>query len=447
MSAPRVLAAVWALVALLTTAAEGGTFFLITSKIRDADPTVPGNVGPYAIVHPPGYSGQAGTFTVRLCVRPGSEALIPALDWAIGVWNRRLPKTRNCPDCLTYEDVESGTPHPGATFNIASVLLHELGHCAVGLGHPNHHEVIENRPDAIFRTGTCDVDSDASCGDASSFTDSGMTTEILVGADGIRGTRDDDPLNQCGFIASILDDPDASSRQVCEDAAAANPLELAPAAACIGSQCCPPCPGPACPTLPMQVQDLAWFRKADNNPVIVDGVVIDRNSFSRSTSQLPAGSAYAANANRLAAAALGYPDTQAVMYSALGMGQGFNGLVADDVNMVRMGMTGVDRLAPNVDDYTLVLERVADCVQAVVEVYNEPTLPLGTLGECVASIAPSPGVDPVGGLLLHYTVTASGSNSKPLIRMTTTMAIDHLIPLPSIGFETGDASEWSDSAP
>ncbi len=206
MNPLRVVAYSLTFVGLSCGAAHAGSYFLITGKIRENDPNVAGNVGPYAIVHSPGWAGQSGTVTVRLCVRPGSEILTPPLDWAIKQWNCQIPRTANCPDCRTIEDL-IGTPPPypavaGTTVSGASVLLHEVGHCAVGLGHPNLQEFRTSIASQPWRTGTCDLDSDGSCGDQNSFTDVGMATEVLVGADGIRGSRDDSPLNQCGFIAS-----------------------------------------------------------------------------------------------------------------------------------------------------------------------------------------------------------------------------------------------------
>lgn len=403
-------------------------------------------------MHPPGWDGESGTFTVRLCVLAGSEAMIPALDWAIDTWNCRLAHRVNCPDCRTWEDLDDGDPAPaGDTLSVASILLHEVGHCAIGLGHPNQDEVLDTTAfPGPWRTGTCDVDSDGTCGDRSSFTEVGMATEILVGADGIRGTRDDEPLNQCGFIAppplapwmaAPIPDPDEAAKLTCAARGNGGP--------CSGGglvQCCPPCPGPACPTAPMQLQHLAWFRQADNRPFVIDGLVIDRNTYTRNPNFLPSGSTYAANANRRVGVALGYPGSQAVMYSGQTTGEGWNGLGADDVNMVKMAMTGVDRFAnsPNPpDDYTLVLERVTDCAQADVEVFGQ-ALPGSSLGGCVADIEEPSSVPPVFGLVLHYSIVASDPNPTPRIRLNTNLPnLDYRLPLPHIDFESGNLVKWS----
>ncbi|HEV8239776.1 MAG TPA: hypothetical protein VGS57_10435 [Thermoanaerobaculia bacterium] len=447
-----------ALVALLLGAvavpvAHAGTFLWVSTNIRNANPDVAGNTGPYAIVHPPGFNGgSSGSMAVRICVRAGSEPMTPPLQWAIGIWNRHVKKVGNCGDCLTQEDFDDGMPEPGTSYSLAGILLHELGHCALGLDHPNHTEFLETRPPQPWRTGECDDESNTSCGDYTSFTEAGNTTEILAGADGIRGSRDDEPLNQCGFATSpIFADPDEPSRNVCLNTTSANSLDFLPSQACAGTQCCPPCPDPdTCPPAPMQVQHVAWFRKSDNNPVVRDGTVIDRNTFSRRHQDLPVGSAYAANGNRRVALALGYPGTQAAMYTPLVRGQGWNGLTADDVDQLSMGNTGVDRLAGTADDYSPTLVLVADCALADIEAFFDPGL-VGSLGGCESNIAPSPLVDPVGGLILHYTVAARSPNTKPLIRLRTNnnpmRPLDFLIPLPDIDFETGDLSEWSAFSP
>lgn len=147
------------------------------------------------------------------------------------------------------------------------------------------------------------------------------------------------------------------------------------------------------------------------------------------------------------AAALGYTGSQAVMYSGLSTGRGWNGLSADDVNMIKMGMTGVDRFASSPsppDDYVLVLERVADCALAHIEVYDNPVVGSDSLGGCTADIEATPSVPPVGGLVLHYTVKSI--SPKPAIDINTWLPIDLLIPLPWIDFESGDLTEWNGGA-
>ncbi|MEM7481647.1 MAG: hypothetical protein AAF481_10775 [Acidobacteriota bacterium] len=124
---------------------------------------------------------------------------------------------------------------------------------------------------------------------------------------------------------------------------------------------------------------------ADNNPFVIDGTVIDQNTFSRNDGSLPVGQNYIASANRGVADALGFSDTQAVMYSFLEPGMWCVGLAADDVNMVRMGMTGSDHIAGNADDYTVVQVFETDCSAADVLVrLSDFFLGPGQLGACLS---------------------------------------------------------------
>ena len=92
--------------------------------------------------------------------------------------------------------------------------------------------------------------------------------------------------------------------------------------------------------------NVTWFRENDNDPFIIDSATIDINNFSRDTSsKLPEGSTWASNANYCHGYQRGYPGTQALMYSNLPAYTEFLGLSADDVNMVEMQQTGLDRIA------------------------------------------------------------------------------------------------------
>lgn len=179
---------------------------------------------------------------------------------------------------------------------MASVLLHELGHCAMGLGHVN------------WSGGAQGGTSYTSTRDVQSWVD---------GPDGFRGTRDDRPQ---------------------------------------------PLPGSRL---------IHWFRAADNNPVIVDGTVIDESTYSRAIVDLPSGDAWPASGNIATSTLLGEVGTQAIMYSAIDREQGYAGLTADDVATVQFGMTGLDEEAGTADDYTVALSVVADCADADIEVSFE----------------------------------------------------------------------------
>lgn len=129
-----------------------------------------------------------------------------------------------------------------------------------------------------------------------------------------------------------------------------------------------------------------WYRSADNDPVVVDNAVIDLNTYRRSPGTLPPGSSFAANANRLVAAALGYTNTQAVMYPLDARARVFTGLTADDVNMVMYAKTGQDRTAGTSDDYTVALRYQSSCTGAHVQA-RLSSLGSTANGRCFANAA------------------------------------------------------------
>lgn len=89
---------------------------------------------PFIIVHPAGYDGTGGLITLRICSSPGSpDFFVDALEEATGMWNRFQTSSPNCDGCRTIEEANA----PGEPLSLASVLFHELGHCAFALGHPN----------------------------------------------------------------------------------------------------------------------------------------------------------------------------------------------------------------------------------------------------------------------------------------------------------------------
>ncbi len=153
----------------------------------------------------------------------------------------------------------------------------------------------------------------------------------------------------------------------------------------------------------MLPESVHWFRIADNNPVVVDGTVIDSLSYSRSVSNnLPQGHSWSANANRKVAESLGYQDTQAVMYSLLAEDEVRTSLNADDVAMVKMGMTGQDQLAGSGDDYTIEITLVDSCAESFdVKVTFDET-PEGVAANCQAGVDFSFPQNPL--LARHYTL-------------------------------------------
>ncbi len=216
-----------ALLACVPRAATAGSFVDVDDQI------VAGNVIPFAVVHPAGFVGAGGELFVDVCITDSGfydERLVGPLQAAIEIWNSLTPTIGNCQGCVLWEEEP-----PAGAVDLGSVLVHELGHCAMGLGHVN-------------------------LGD-SSFTSSVGASSVVDG-NGIRGDLEDQHLP------------------------------------------------------PVSVQDMAWFRKIDNDPAVVDGLVIDIDTYSRSVAaDLPAGHNYAASANRLVAESLGFANTQSVMYS------------------------------------------------------------------------------------------------------------------------------------
>jgi len=119
---------VWCVLAeLLVSPAMGGTF----SKSA----TCPSD--PFIVVHPTGYDGTGADLAVDICVAPNTPSFVlPALQEAVNVWNSFAAISPNCENCLVWE--EATIEPQGESLHLASGLLHELGHCAMGLDHPNH---------------------------------------------------------------------------------------------------------------------------------------------------------------------------------------------------------------------------------------------------------------------------------------------------------------------
>lgn len=107
-----------------------GTYSQVLERIRENDPTFAGNFQPVAMEHPPGQVRAGGAVVVRICVRPGSEALVPSVNWPIETWDALVPRYGNCRGCLTIEERIAGTPQPGTLVDLRGTILHELGHCA-----------------------------------------------------------------------------------------------------------------------------------------------------------------------------------------------------------------------------------------------------------------------------------------------------------------------------
>jgi hypothetical protein len=110
---------------------------------------------------------------------------------------------------------------------------------------------------------------------------------------------------------------------------------------------------------------VSWYRPLDNNPLVVDGLVIQLGDYSRSPN-FPAGSLWSASANKLVAESLGLPEnTQSVMYST------------------QLAATGPDHAFGTSDDYTLTLSYAGECTGAStgIRVQLAPTIS-DEIGEC-----------------------------------------------------------------
>jgi len=126
---------------------------------------------PFIVVHPTHYDGSTGgPLEVRLCVADSnSETTVPALREAIAIWNDFTPTTGNCTACRL---VEQGPSESGEPLSMTTVILHELGHCALGIGHVNWQDP---------------------GGSITSYTNSKDTTTMDDGVDNLRGSSDDSP--------------------------------------------------------------------------------------------------------------------------------------------------------------------------------------------------------------------------------------------------------------
>lgn len=395
----RALGIATATVLMLSGALSAGTYLgtvdCVDDQVTPVPPEssfcIPGktvstgtDIPPFAITHPIGYDGSNAPIEINICidssVLPSGDLLAPT-QRTIEIWNALLARTGTCRGCQTIE--QGPGPAAPAPFHAVSELLHELGHCALGLGHPNLQFDPPGAPEGRIDT---------------SFTMSydGSPLGIDAGADGIPGSFDDVQQAGGGMIP----------------------------------------------------ESVHWFRKADNDPVIVDGTVIDSTTFSRSVAaMLPAGHGWAANANLLVANALGFPDTQSVMYSFSVRGEQHTSLTADDVNMVKMGMTGQDRMAGTADDYDITLQFVNDCAMADLSV---AFLPLGNdsrTGACGARADfsfPQPGPTP-----LHFSVVKMPNTDRLLVVLNRDLDWDFSVVdvVFADGFESGNFSQWDQVIP
>jgi hypothetical protein len=306
---------------------------------------------------------------VKICVEdPFDGKLTAAVAWAIDKWNGLQPTVHNCANCLSEEAFFAGAVGVlGTANNLPSVVLHELGHCAIGLGHP---QLIIDTDDPDNCTSN-PPPPPLTCREITSFTvsygGSSNFMGLLDGADDVRGSKDDTQEAQ----------------------------------------------GPGLAT------NVHWFRRSDNDPVIIDSTVIDSQTYSAGVAfgDLPVGSSYSANANLGVSRLLGDVNTVSVMKTTLTHGVGFFGLSADDVNMVKMSRTGLNRLVggtPN-DDHAIALELVS-CSSAHDIKVNTADLGAGVGGRCASLVVfVDPNDNPANAKNYKVYVPSITLNSSPSI--------------------------------
>ncbi|MEO8276378.1 MAG: hypothetical protein ABI639_09165 [Thermoanaerobaculia bacterium] len=153
---------------------------------------------PVIIVHPQTYIGSSGPIEIDVCLSSSAPELEASLKWAVAKWNALKPTVNNClpgrGGCLKADAALCQQPEPTPIqpdtypcppiFQSAKdTLLHELGHCVMGLGHNNW----------VKNNGAGDHTSFTATRNASSG-----TTTMNDGVDNVQGSRDDFPTPNPG---------------------------------------------------------------------------------------------------------------------------------------------------------------------------------------------------------------------------------------------------------
>lgn len=132
-----------------------------------------------------------------------------------------------------------------------------------------------------------------------------------------------------------------------------------------------------------------WFRLDDNNPIIIDSTPIDGSEYSRDRFQCPTGSTYVANANVGVSNLLGNSQTNTVMATSRVSTSAYFDLTADDVNMVKMSRTGLNRVIGPAggmnDDHAIQID-IVPCASAHDIKISTAALPSGISGSCSRAI-------------------------------------------------------------
>lgn len=101
--------------------------------------------------------------------------------------------------------------------------------------------------------------------------------------------------------------------------------------------------------------NLHWFEKGVNNPFTLP-VIVDSSTYSRDVSDLPINHSVVRNGNRDVSSFLGYGDSEAVMNQGTINDEAQRYLAADDVAMLEMAASGINRTSGDSDDYALIVE-------------------------------------------------------------------------------------------
>lgn len=100
-----------------------------------------------------------------------------------------------------------------------------------------------------------------------------------------------------------------------------------------------------------------WYIRNQNNPGLLPATV-DTTTMIRALTALPAGHLFAANADRNVMAALGFPNSEAVMQQGAFFEEAQRHFQHDDLVTLRLARAGLDRTAGTADDYRYALRYV-----------------------------------------------------------------------------------------
>lgn len=118
--------------------------------------------------------------------------------------------------------------------------------------------------------------------------------------------------------------------------------------------------------------NLHWFNIGINNP-FTKVTTVDSSSYSRNLADLPSSETYVTNGDRIVATLSKYnvPNTEAIMQQGTLLDEAQRTLAADDVATLQLGMSGLDMIAGDSDDYTIKLQYIGVDANADVLVHLE----------------------------------------------------------------------------